>query len=402
MSPLLFLAAVALFLVLRNMTPEDREELVPKVLATLRVVRDAIFKPPTGGEAFYMGLRARTRWAILTPAIVATYAVIFVAMVFGKGALNETATQVAWGASIGPRTTNGEWWRLGTALFVHAGLLHVLADTAGILQVGLLVERMVGRLAFALVFIGAGVMAGLWSLTVQPVAIHAGAAGAIFGIYGLFAATLIWGLIERQRLAVPLSVLKGLWPGVAVFVGYHLLAQGFADESMKAGLTGGLVGGMLISLHVVADTPPVRRVSAVALTTLAIVVAMASPLRGLADVSGEVVRIRDAEERTSKTYDEAVDRFKRGRLTAFDLADMADQIAAELRSSSGAFGALDNVPAEHQAMLTGAVQYLRLRQQSWRLRAEGLRTGRQVLLQNADAAEHEARTALQQAVAPRQ
>jgi len=399
MSPLLFLVAIAVIVVLRGMSPEERARLVPKILSALRFGRDAIIKPPAGATPFYRSLKARTRWAVVTPAIVAAYSLIFVAMIFGKGAISETSTLVAWGGNIGPRTTNGEWWRLGSTLLVHVSLLHLLADTAGLLQVGLVVERMVGRLAYALVFLAAGAMAGLASLTIQPVSVHTGAAGAIFGVYGLLAASLLWGLIERRRLAMPLPVLKALWPGMALFTGYHWLTEGLPDETMKVGLLVGLVGGMLISAHVVADTPPARRVSAVAAATLAIVVALAAPLRGLADVSGVLATIRDTEVRTSRTYDEAIDRFKRGRLNAKDLAALADSFASELRAFGPSLGSLDNVPAEHQAMVSDAVEYLRLRQDSWRLRAEGLRAGRPAVLQKADAAEHAARTALEHAVA---
>jgi len=62
--------------------------------------------------------------------------------------------------------------------------------------------------------------------------------------------------------------------------------------------------------------------------------------------------------------------------------------------------ALDNIPAEHWPMVEKAGEYLKLRQDSWRLRAEGLRAGRPRVLQQADAAEHSALIALATATAP--
>jgi hypothetical protein len=47
-----------------------------------------------------------------------------------------------------------------------------------------------------------------------------------------------------------------------------------------------------------------------------------------------------------------------------------------------------------------ASQYLKLRQDSWRLRAQGLRAGEARTLQEADVAEHSALVALAMAIAP--
>ncbi len=82
-------------------------------------------------------------------------------------------------------------------MFVHVGVIHLIAEIAGLVQVGLLVERLVGRLTFAVVYVSSGVLAGVWSLTLHPVSVQAGAAEAIFGIYGLLLATLVLGMVQR-------------------------------------------------------------------------------------------------------------------------------------------------------------------------------------------------------------
>ena len=75
-----------------------------------------------------------------------------------------TETLVGWGGNVGVRTTNGEWWRLATAMFVHSGMFHLLVNTAALVQLGLILERLVGRLTFAAVYVAAGIFAGLASL----------------------------------------------------------------------------------------------------------------------------------------------------------------------------------------------------------------------------------------------
>jgi rhomboid protease GluP len=397
---ILVLVTVVLGLVLRGMSPEERLKFGQAVVDGLVFIKNTIAKPPKGGEAFYRAVKARTKWALVTPAIVVTYLVVFVLLLAGSGSLGDPRTLVDWGGSIGTRTTNDEWWRLGTAMFVHVGVIHLIAEIAGLVQVGLLVERLVGRLAFAVVYVASGVLAGVWSLTLHPVSVQAGAGGAIFGIYGLLLATLVLGLAQRASLTVPVRVLKGLWPGVAVFLVYNALMEGIFSEAMQAGLVVGFTGGMLIAGRVITDKPPARRVAAVVAATMAIVVALAAPLRGLADVSGEVAKVKEGEERTARTYDTAVDRFKSGRLSAQELAKLADRIVGELQSIQTQLVALDNVPAEHWPMVEKASEYLKLRQDSWRLRAEGLRAGRPRTLQQADAAEHSALIALATATAP--
>lgn len=391
---------VVLGVVLRRMSSEERLRFAQAVVDGLAFVKDSIAKPPAGGEAFYKALKARTRWAVITPAIVLTYLTVFSLLLVSSGSIGDPRTLIDWGSSVGTRTTNDEWWRLATSTFVHVGIIHLIAEMAGLVQVGLVVERLVGRFAFAVVYVASGVLAGLWSLTLHPVSVQAGAAGAIFGIYGLFIATLLMGLVQRSSLAVPPKVLLGLWPGVVLFVLYNTLTEGLFSEAMQAGLVVGFTGGMLITGRVISQKPPVRRVAAVLAATVAIIVSVASPLRGFADISGEMARVKEGEERTARTYDTAVDRFKSGRISAQELARLADRIVSELQSMQTKLAALDNVPAEHWPMVEKASEYLKLRQDSWRLRAEGLRAGQARTLQEADVAEHSALAALAIATLP--
>jgi rhomboid protease GluP len=400
MVTMLVFVLVLVGLLLRGMSSEERGRFGKTILASLLWIKDVIARPSTGGEAFHAALRARTKWPLVTPAIVAAYVAVFFLLASGSGDLDNPKTLIELGGNIGPRTTNGEWWRLGAAMFVHVSALHLIAEIAGLVQIGLLVERLVGRMAFAVLFMATGVLAGIWNLAFHPVAVHAGSAGAIFGVYGLLMASLVLGMIQRSTLTVPVGVLKGFWPGVAVFVVYNTLTEGPVSEAMRVGLVVGFTGGILVAGRIIADKPPVRRVAAVLAATVAIVVVLAAPLRGLADISDEVARVREGEERTARAYDTAVDRFKSGRITAHELAALAERIVGELQSIQAELVSLDNVPAEHRPTIARASEYLRLRQDSWRLRAEGLREGRTRTLQQADAAEHSALAALDRAVAP--
>ena len=93
-------------------------------------------------------------------------------------------------------------------MFVHWGLLHLIADVAGFAQIGRLTERLVGPTTFAFVFVAAGLVSGLRELSVHPVAVNAGASGGVFGVYGLLIATCAWGWVRRSPLTIPVAVLK--------------------------------------------------------------------------------------------------------------------------------------------------------------------------------------------------
>ena len=381
-------------LVLRGMSAEQRVEFYQQALVWLTRVRAAITYIPPSCQPFNDALRARTRWTIVTPAIVLANVVIFIGMLFGAGAFSDRDTLLAWGASVGPRTTNGEWWRLLGSMFVHAGLIHMLASVAGTLRAGLVLERFVGPVAFATTYLAAGVLASLASVAAHPVALHYGASGAIFGVYGLLVAALVWSMLRSSELAIPVAVLKQLGPGAAFFLLYTFVTEGLISPSMIVGLGVGGICGLVLASGVGERKPPHRRVLATMSATFGIVIVLAVPLRGVADVSGEIAQVVAIEDQTSHEYDALVDKFKRGRTTTDGLIQQIERIRPSLHAVSVRLNSLDKIPPEHQWMMSAAKQYLQLRDDSWRLRAEGLRTSNMKTLQKADGAERASLEAL--------
>src|SRR5687767_14852996 len=167
------------------MKPDERQRLFQSGLGAVRQASQGAIQQHRDRSPFREALHARTPWPIVTSALVALNAGVFVAMLLGAGALGDPDTLVAWGASVGPRTANGEWWRLVTAMFVHSGFLHLVANIAGLVSLGMMLERLLGHFAFAVVYLAAGVCAGLLRLFASPLNVSAGASGAIFGVYGL-------------------------------------------------------------------------------------------------------------------------------------------------------------------------------------------------------------------------
>ena len=180
-------------------SPADRARYLGVATDFLRQLKVAAQQPRPEYESFRGALRARTRDLFVTPALLTLNGAVFTAMLFGSGAIGDPDTLLGMGASIGTRTTNGEWWRLLTSAFVHIGMFHLIVNLAVLAQVGAVLERLVGRLAFGAVYVAAGVFTALVNISSHPVEVTVGASGAIFGLYGLLLASVIWQTLNQAQ-----------------------------------------------------------------------------------------------------------------------------------------------------------------------------------------------------------
>ena len=354
-------------------TPDERARFFRAAHRVARQATDGAGYLRADGGPFGDALRERTPWALVTPAFVALNIGVFVCMLFGTGALSDPNTLIGWGGSVGPRTTNGEWWRLITAVFVHSGALHLIANIAGLVQVGLILERLFGGVTFAAVYLAAGLISSLVSLFMHPVDVSAGASGSIFGVYGLFLATLIPGLVAQSALTIPLMAVLKIVPAAALFILYSVTA-GFDGAAEITGLAVGFGYGLILAKDIGVRTPAPLRVAAPMAVALLVVLASTIPLRGVADVRPEIQRVAEIEQRTASSYDTAARRFTRGEISLGALAELIDQtILPELRAARARLKQLGRVPRQQQPLIAGADEYFTLREESWRARAAGLR-----------------------------
>jgi len=390
-AAILILASAILGLYLRSLNPEERVEFLRNIRnksqAAVRNAREEVSRVPPECETFVQELRARTSVAIVTPAILALNVAIFICMCFGTGALSDPATLIGWGGSVGPRTTNGEWWRLLTSLFVHAGVLRLLANVIGLVSVGFMLERLVGPVAFAVTYIAAGMMAGIAELSAHQIAVNAGPSGAIFGIYGLLTASAIWGFYRPSPATIPLAALKGLVPGAFVFLTVDVLTHGLHSDGRFAGLATGFVAGAILATGVADRKPAMRRVWATVGATVGIVILLGAPLRGLDDASAVVAAVIDVEGRTAQEYDAEIARANDGRSSMRERIVLIDQIRPQLQALRARLESFDKVPREQQPLATSAIEFLKTRDESWRLRKEALRKSNLQMLRQADSVE---------------
>ncbi len=188
--------------------------------------------------------RGRSRWAVApaTYILIAINCLWFLYMTAqGVSFTSPTGEQLMhFGAdNAGSVLMHGEWYRIFTAMFVHAGILHLGVNMWCLWNLGLLAEPLMGTLGVFAVYLLTGTAGNLLSNLVNWYSYRSigefpacvGASGAVFGIAG---ALII--LLKSKRLPVPPSDLHKLRRSVIYFAGINL-ALGFAI-SFTSGLTG--------------------------------------------------------------------------------------------------------------------------------------------------------------------
>jgi membrane associated rhomboid family serine protease len=162
--------------------------------------------------------------------------------------------------------SDGEYYRLFTAMFVHFGPTHLLLNVWGLWVIGRLVESELGPLRYAVLYLTAGLGSSVAAYLFTPGAFTAGASGALFGV---FAALFV--IFRRRRLdtsaLLPLLVVNIVFsfaPGISLvghvggFIvgGVIAVVMAYTPRPRRALATSGAVAGLLIlfAILVVAQT----------------------------------------------------------------------------------------------------------------------------------------------------
>lgn len=186
----------------------------------------------------------RSAGAPVTYALMAIVALVFLAEAGGGGgALGaEGGGRVIrdWGL-YGPAVDrDGEWWRLLTGGFLHAGPLHLLMNMFVLYVLGTLLEPAVGSARFAGIYATSLLAGSCGALLLDPDVVTVGASGAV---YGLMAATF---LIARRRGVEQVASQIGFW--LVINLAFTLSVPGIS----LGGHAGGLAGGALAAVVLLA------------------------------------------------------------------------------------------------------------------------------------------------------
>lgn len=153
------------------------------------------------------------------------------------------------GAKYGPFIYAGQWWRLVTAIFLHAGLFHIGMNLWCLFDLGPAVESLFSTTKFIVVYLVTGVVGFLASLWWNPRALSIGASGAILGLIGiLIGASFHHGGLGKDYRSM-------LWRWVIYILIFGLLPFFAVDNAAHIG---GLVSGLILGYLVPEGEPETR------------------------------------------------------------------------------------------------------------------------------------------------
>lgn len=137
----------------------------------------------------------------------------------------------------------GEYWRLITSVFLHAGLQHLGSNLLVQVLMGGAVERNLGHVRYLVVFLISGICGSILSILVNLRAgsnvYSVGASGAIFGVMGVLIVMILRG---RHQIARGSSLM--MRAGLAML---YAVYSGFATPGTdNAAHIGGLLAGLLL------------------------------------------------------------------------------------------------------------------------------------------------------------
>ncbi|HTE49528.1 MAG TPA: rhomboid family intramembrane serine protease [Kofleriaceae bacterium] len=164
---------------------------------------------------------------LLGLTLVLAFARVFLAGPGGAGDLFGLPVRllVEYGGNLPREVLHGQYWRLLTACFLHAGLWHIGFNLFALSTIGPQVEALYGRLTLLFFFVVTGVLASLGSGLAGLAGVGIGASGGIMGLLGVAAG---WG--QREGTSTGRQVRNDMlkWAAYVIIFGFFLKADNWA------------------------------------------------------------------------------------------------------------------------------------------------------------------------------
>jgi len=178
--------------------------------------------------------------SFLAASFIAVYAVSALMLPESNWMSMSGRDLVKIGGNFPSLTLRGQYWRLWTAVFIHAGLWHIGFNTIALLYLAPVARETYGAgrtmLAFLATGMGASMVSILWMMFSGRAGVSIGASGAISGLIGLMT---VYG--HREGTAAGISVRNFM----ARWMVYILVFGFFIGADNAAHLGGFFLGGMM-------------------------------------------------------------------------------------------------------------------------------------------------------------
>lgn len=182
----------------------------------------------------------RERGKYLTYVIIAINVIMYlISAYFSNNILDiDINVLVFLGAKFNPLIAAGQYYRLLTCTFLHAGIVHLGLNMYALYDIGTLIEDIYGRLNFIFIYIISGIVSSIFSYMFS-INVSIGASGAIFGLLGaaLVVAIKMKHIIGEQFKRSIISVIL-----INIIIGLSI------PNIDNFGHIGGLIGGIIVSL----------------------------------------------------------------------------------------------------------------------------------------------------------
>lgn len=160
-----------------------------------------------------------------------------------SGALASRASITEAGALVRDRLLAGEWWRLVSATFLHAGWDHLIGNCLVLYVVGMACEHAFGFVGTGVVYLASGVTGSVLSAALTP-GPSVGASGAIFGVVGAVIVVLYRHQKRFYLRDKRIGFVLGAWSAYQIFTG--MLSPYIDNFAHLGGLLGGASTALLL------------------------------------------------------------------------------------------------------------------------------------------------------------
>jgi Uncharacterized membrane protein (homolog of Drosophila rhomboid) len=195
----------------------------------------------------------RTRFALNQyPGLVTNILIVINVIVYAASMLDQNIMN--WGVQYNPLVAQGQYYRIFTAMFLHASIFHIFINMFSLLMVGRAVEIFFGKWRYLLIYLLSGIAGGITFYFLSPGDAAVGASGAIFGVFGALGIFYIMNrrmmgsggqsIIIQWGFILVLNLVLGMTPGSGIAIWGHI---------------GGLVMGMILAYLLMPHTRRSRR-----------------------------------------------------------------------------------------------------------------------------------------------
>jgi membrane associated rhomboid family serine protease len=172
----------------------------------------------------------------LTYILIGINVLVGIGSLLGGGAGADSSSLTDDGGISRHFIADGEYYRLVTAGFLHAGPFHLLFNMLALWILGSMLEPALGKWRFGLIYFVSLLCSSFGALLLSPDGLPVGASGAVFGLMAAAA------VLARNR---GFSLMES---GLGIWIGLNLLITFTVPNISIGGHLGGLVGGGLAAL----------------------------------------------------------------------------------------------------------------------------------------------------------